>query len=277
MMRLSLKQTVCLILLSICVLAPGCRRKPATPLRIACHADLMPVVTLLGEEYRKDFGLPMLLTPYDEDGFPAEDSVNFDFLITDDLSLVERLRNDGTVSSTACFGYATPAMVFRRDDNLMISDFEDLAAVEQTLRMTVASDHGTLLQIVKAAFERNDIPLQGEDAKFQLQPFLTEEILSDGTRIRTTADTLLQQLRDNETDIVVVWDFAALEAVKGQPAGEFAVFEWPKDGRDTITIPVCLLQNCGEFSDCKVFIDFVNSKRGNELLRSCSLTPCDAQ
>ena len=269
-----MKKTLVVLLTLLCVPLVSCRKTPQ-PLRVACNNDLVPVVTLLGREYQKSFGVPVLPVLCDTDSFSTTDSVGCDFLLTVDLTLIERLLNDGTINTTTGFAYATPALVFRNEDNLPILTLPDFATLDRPLRMTIVSDNDTLSQIVKASFERNNIPLQGENAKIELQPFLLEEILSDGTRTRTSADTMLQQLRDKETDIVVLWDFAIAEAVSRQTDDAFVIVEWPKNGQDTITIPICLLQDCSKFSECKAFVNFVKSHRGHELLSSCFLTSCD--
>ena len=269
-----MKKTLTVLLILLCVSLGSCRKNPR-PLRVACHNDLVPVVTLLGREYQKSFGVSILPVPCDADSFSTTDSTNCDFLLTVDCTLVGRLLNDGTINTTTGFAYATPAMVFRQDDNLPILALTDLATLDRPLRMTIASDNDTLSQIVKASFERNNISLQGENAKITLQPFLLEEMLSDGTRIRTSADTMLQQLRDKETDVVVLWDFAVAEASSRQSDDAFVIVEWPKNEQNTITIPICLLQDCTGFFECKAFINFVKSNRGSELLSSCFLTSCD--
>jgi len=73
----------------------------------------------------------------------------------------------------------------------------------------------------------------------------------------------------------VLWDFAIAEAVSRQTDDAFVIVEWPKNGQDTITIPICLLQDCTGFSKCKAFINFIKSNHGRELLSSCFLTSCD--
>ena len=269
-----MKKTLIVLLILLCVSLVSCRKTPQ-PLRVACNNDFVPVVTLLGREYQKSFGVPVLPVPCDANSFSTSDSVGCDFLLTVDLTLIERLLKDGTINTTTGFAYATPVMVFRKEDNLPFLALTDLATLDRSLRMTIASDNDTLPQIVKTSFERNNIPLQGDNAKIELQPFLLEEILSDGTRIRTSADIMLQQLRDKETDIVVLWDFAVAEAVNRQTDDTFVIVEWPKNGQDTITIPICLLQDCTGFSECKVFLNFIKSNRGRELLSSCFLTSCD--
>ena len=270
-----MKKTIGILILIFAGLSlSGCGKKTPVPLRIACHDDIMPVVTLLGREYEKRFGLVVQPVHYDTDNFTVSPPVHFDLLITDDLKLVKRLESDGTINTMTGFGCATPAMVFRQEDHLAISGLDDLATLDRPVRMTVASEHATLSQIVKAELARNNVSWQGEDAKITMMPFLLEEIHSDGTRHRTTPETMLQQLRGKETDIVVFWDFVAAEAVEQAENGDsFVVVKWPPNAKDTITIPLCLLQDCTEFAGCKVFLDFVQSSRGRELLTSRSLSP----
>lgn len=272
-----MKKTICLLLILCCVSLFGCRKSPPPPLRVACHDDLMPVMTLLGREYRDKFGLAVEPLHYHADDFTSAEPINYDFLVTDDLALVKRLQDDGIINVTVGFAHATPVMVFRDEDKLAISSLEDLAKLDRSLRMTIASDGATLSQIVKAGFERNKIPLQGEEgAKIRQLPFSPEKIESDGTRGRTTPDDMLQRLRKKETDVVVFWDFVATETLdRREDAESFVVVKWPQNERDTITISLCLLSDCTEFSGCKVFVDFIKSNRGNELLSSCFLSPSD--
>ena len=270
-----MKTTLLLILLPIIILLSiGCQ-KPE-PLRIACSSDMLPVVTVLGREFQKHFGVPMSVMCYEQDAFAAEDSTHFDFVITDDLDLIDLLLEQGTISTITDIGYAMPAMVLRRSDNLPVLKLADLAAVDRPLRMTIASTNGTLPQIVKARFEQTGIPLQGGEAKIRLMRFLIREIRSDGTEQQTTPETMLQQLIDQETDIVVFWDFVAAGAMaKHADSGSFVTVAWPQEPSDTITIPLGLIKDCAGFSDCKVFVDFVKSRRGSELLQSCFLHPGD--
>ena len=206
----------------------------------------------------------------------GKSSENFDFIIMDDLDLAAQMLDDGTISTLTDFSYAMPVMVLRRDDNLPILKLADLAAINRPLRLTIAASGGTLPQIVKARFEQAGIPLQGEGAKIQLQPFLIREVRSDGTQQQTTPETTLQQLRNRETDIVIFWDFVAAEVIaKQNDSDAFVTATWPQEPSDTITIPLGLVKDCTNFSVCKVFLNFVKSRRGSELLQSHFLHPCD--
>ncbi len=254
----------------------GCRKNPPEPLHIACSDDMLPVAAALGEEFRQNFGVPVLATRCEPAEFTFGELTNYDLIITDDLALAERLVERGTISTTTGFAYATPAMVLRRGDHLPLLKLADLAAMKRPLRMTVASGNGTLSQIVKARLSQLNVPIQGEAAKIQLLPYLVEEIRSDGAKQRTTPDIMLQQLRDKETDIVVFWDFIAAGTIaKPENSDDFVTVAWPPEADDTITIPLCMVKDCSEFSGCRVFIDFVKSNRGCELLKSRSLVPSD--
>ena len=260
--------------LLVVMLPFGCQ-KPE-PLRIACSDDMLPVMKVLGREFRNNFGVPVLATPYEPGTLTFGESTPFDFLVTDDLDLLDLLTENGTISVATDFGCAMPVMVLRREDQLPILKLTDLVTVDRPLRMTIASTTGTLPHIVKTRFEQLGIPLHGDEANIQLLPFLIREISSDGTRNQTTPETMLQQLIDKETDIVVFWDFTAAGALaKHVDADAFVTVTWPQESSDTITIPLCLVKDCTGFSDCNVFIDFVKSQRGSELVQSCFLHPYD--
>ena len=275
-----MKTTFLTILLPI-VLVVGCGKKPE-PLRIACSDDLLPVVKALGREFRQNFGIPVITTVDVPDEFASgRSSGNFDFIITDDLDTVARLQENGTILRTMDVACVMPVLVLRRDDHLPVLKLTDLATVDlatldRPLRMTVASPGATLLQMVRSRFEQADIPFEGDDAKIQWVPFLVKEMRSDGTQRLTTADVTLQQLRDGETDIVVFWDFvAAATMMKQDDANDFVTVAWPAESSDTITIPLGMVRDCTDATRCGVFMDFVKSRRGTELLNSCFLHPSD--
>ena len=269
-----MKTTLLPLLLPVLLLSIGCQ-KPE-PLRISCSNDMLPVMTVLGREFQKHFGVPIITTTDDPNEFAAGKSISYDFVVSDDLELIESLAENGTISKMTDIGYAMPVMVLRRDDHLPVLKLADLAALDRPLRMTIASSGGTLPRIVTTRFEQAGIPLQGDEAKIQLLPFLLREIRSDGTQQQTTPDIMLQQLRGRETDIVVFWDFVAAEALaKQDDANAFVTVAWPQEASDMITIPLGLAKDCSNFTVCEVFIDFVKSRRGSELLQSCFLHPSD--
>jgi len=257
------------------LLPVGCQKKPE-PLRIVCSVDMLPVVKALGREFQTHFGVPVTATPYVSDELVMGKSTCYDFVITDDVDLVALLAKNGTISAITEIGYAIPVMVLRRNDHLPVLKLADLVTLDRPVRMTIATSGGTLPRIVMARFGQAGISLQGEEAKIQLLPFLISEIRSDGTQQATTAQTMLQQLRDRETDIVVFWDFVAAGAIAKQDDSDaFVTVTWPQDASDTITIPIGLVKDCTGFCACQVFVDFVKSRRGSELLQSCFLYPGD--
>ncbi|MCL2623258.1 MAG: substrate-binding domain-containing protein [Planctomycetaceae bacterium] len=266
-------KTTLLTLLSAIVLAVGCGKEPE-PLHIACSADLMPVVSELGREFKSNFGISVSATIVHSDDFTVEKPPAFDFILTDDLDLVAQLRERGTITMATNFACTMPVAVLRRSDRLPVLKLADLPAVDSPLRMTIASSGETLPRIVKARFGQIGLPFHGDGANIRLMPFLIREIRSDGTQQRTTAKEMLQQLTDQETDLAVFWDFVAADALANR-ADAFVTMTWPQESADTITIPLCLAKDCTKFSDCKVFIDFVKSRRGSELLQSCFLIPYD--
>ena len=270
-----MKPTLLSILLLTVMLLIGCRHK-LEPLHIACSDAMLPVVTTLGREFHKNFGVPVLTVRCEADAFAFEKLTNYDFVITDDLCLVDLLVEKGTISAVTDFSYAQPVMVFRRSDNLPVLKFADLATVDHPLRLTIASTCETLRQIITTRFTLTNIPLQGDEANIQLLPFLVREIRSDGTEQQTTPETMLQQLHDRKTDIVVFWDFVASRAIANHADSDaFVTIAWPQEATDTMTIPLCLVKDCNEYSNCQVFVNFIKSRRGNELLQSCFLQPCD--
>jgi len=269
-----LKTTLLSILLLV-VLVAGCGKKPE-PLRIACSVDILPVVTTLGHEFRQNFGIPASATVVESNEFDIHEPFPFDFIITDDLEIIARLQENGTIIKTMDVAYAMPTLVLRRSDHLPVLKLSDLTTLDRPLRMTIASPGATLPQIARARFEQANIPIEGDEAKIQLVPFLVKEIRSDGTQRRTTADATLQQLRDGETDIVVFWDFVATAAMmKQDDPNDFVTVAWPAESSDTITVPLGMVRDCTSVVQCGAFMDFVKSRRGTELLNSCFLHPSD--
>jgi hypothetical protein len=269
-----LKTTLLLFLLLIVPVA-GCRNHPE-PLRIACSADMLPVVTVLGREFRQNFGVSVTATVVEPGDFDIGTMPGFDFIITDDLATVARLRENGTVSRTVDIAYVQPVLVLRRSDTLPILNLADLAVMGRPVRMTIASSGATLPQIVRTRFGQINIPFEGEEAKIQLLPFLVKEILSDGTQRQTTPDAMFQQLRDGETDIVVFWDFVAMATeMKQDDSNNFVMIAWSPEPSDTVTLQLALAEDCTDLPTCEVFMNFVKSRRGSELLQSCFLHPCD--
>ena len=262
------------------VLPAGCGKKPE-PLRIACSADMLPVVTALGREFRNHFGVPVSATIVESNALDVDEPFPFDFIITDDLEIIARLRENGTIIKTTDVAYTTPVLVLRRGDHLPVLKLADLAtidlaAIDRPLRITIASPGATLPQIVVTRFGQADIPVEGDEAKIRLLPFLVKEMRSDGTQRRTTADMTLQQLRDGEMDIVVFWDFVAAATMMQQDdANDFVTVAWPPESSDTITIPLGMVRDCTNVTHCEVFMDFVKSRRGTELLHACFLHSSD--
>ena len=257
------------------ILMVGCGKKPE-PLRIACSADMVPVVTMLGREFRQNFGIPVSATVVESNELDITQPFPFDLIITDDLEVIARLREKGTIVRTMDVAYAMPVLVLRRSDHLPVLKLTDLATLDRSLRMTIASPGATLPQIARARFEKTNILIEGDEAKIQLQPFLVKEMRSDGTQRWTTADATLQQMRDGETDIVIFWDFVAAAAImKQNDANDFVTVAWPPESSDTITIPLGMVRDCTHVASCEVFMDFVKSRRGTELLNSCFLHPSD--
>ena len=268
-------KTTLLSFLILIVLVPGCGKKPE-PLRIACCADWLPVVTVLGREFRQNFGVTVLATIVGPDELDTGEPFKFDFILTDDLTMVARLQENGTIIRSMDVAYVMPMPVMRRSDNLPVLKLADLAAMNRPLRMTIASPGATLPQIVRTRFEQTNISVEGDGAKIQLLPFLVKEIRSDGTQRLTTPDVTLQQLRDRETDIVVFWDFVVVATIiKQDDANDFVTVAWPTESLDTVTIPLGLTRDCTDVACCGVFMDFVKSRRGTELLQSCFLHPSD--
>ena len=264
------------LILLLAVLVPISCGKKQEPLRIACSDDMLPVVKILGREFRANFGVPVLATRYEPGESAVAESTNFDFIVTDDLGLVDRLLEDGTISKKTDISCVMPVIVLRREDRLPVLKLADLAVIDRPLRMTIASSGGPLPTIVKSRFQQANIPLRGDEAKIQLLPFLIKEIRSDGTQQPTTPETMLQQLLVRETDMVVFWDFVAARAMANHTDSDaFVTISWPHESADTVTIPLCLDKDCTRFADCTVFIDFVKSQRGSELLQSCFLSPSD--
>jgi ABC-type molybdate transport system substrate-binding protein len=268
-------KTTLLSFLLLIMLIIGCR-KNSEPLRIACSADMLPVVTELGREFRKNFGVPVMTTVVGPSDFDFDTIPGFDFIITDDLATIARLRENGKVIRTIDIAYTLPILVLRRGDNLPVLKLADLAIIDRSVRMTIASSGATLPQIVRTRFEKSNISFEGGEAKIQLLPFLVKEILSDGTQRLTTPDVMLQQLRDGETDIVVFWDFVAMSTeMKQDDSNHFVTVAWPPEPSDTITLQLALVKDCTDLPTCEVFMNFVKSRRGYELLQSCFLHPCD--
>ena len=262
------------------VLMIGCGKNPE-PLRVACSADMLPVVTVLGREFRQNFGTPVSATIVESNELDIHEPFPFDFIITDDLEIVARLQEYGSIVRTVNVACTMPVLVLRRSDHLPVLKLADLAtvdlaAINRPLRMTIASSGATLPQIAKARFEQVNIPIEGDEAKIQLLPFLVKEMRSDGTQRLTTSDVTLQQLRDGETDIVVFWDFvAAATLMKQDDANDFVTVAWPAETSDTITIPLGIVRDCTSITQCEAFMNFVKSRRGTELLHSCFLHPGD--
>ena len=260
----------------------GCRPRPVQ-LRIACSADMLPVVSALGYEFRDNFGVLVAATIVDSDDFAVEDVPNFDFILTDDLDLVAQLLDNGMISRTTDFACALPTLALRRSDNLPVLKLADLTTIDRPLRMTIASPGATLPQIVAMRFEQAGIPLQGDGTNrysdqtmIQVLPFLVKEIRSDRTHRFTTPEMTLQQLADGKTDMVVFWDFAAADAIaKYDDADAFVTVTWPSESSDTITIPLGLVKDCTHLACCEAFMDFVKSRRGTELIQSCFLHSSD--
>ena len=262
------------------VLMAGCGKEPE-PLRIACSADMLPVATALGREFRNHFGVPVSATIVESHELDVNEPFPFDFILTDDLDTFAQLQKNGTIIRTMDIAYTMPTLVLRRKDHLPVLKLADLAtadlaALDRPLRMTIASSGATLPRIAVTRFAQAEIPLDGDAAKIQLLPFLVKEMRSDGTQRRTTQDMTLQQLRDGETDMVVFWDFvAAATMMKQDDANDFVTVAWPPESSDTITIPLGMVGECTSVARCEVFMDFVKSRRGTELLHSCFLHPGD--
>ena len=269
-----MKTTLLTLLISV-VLVASCGKKPE-PLRIACSADMEPVVTTLGREFRQNFGVPLSATIIESNEFDITKPFPFDFIITDDLEIIVRLQENGTTIRTMNVAYAMPVLVLRRNDHLPVLKLADLATLDRPLRVTIASPGTTLPQIARTRFEQTNISIEGDEAKIRLVPYLVKEMRSDGTQRLTTADVTLQQLRDGETDIVVFWDFVATAAIMKQgDANDFVTVTWPSELSDTITIPLGMVRDCTSVTHCGAFMDFVKSRRGTELLNSCFLHPSD--
>jgi len=253
----------------------GCGKNPE-PLRIACSADMLPVVTMLGHEFRQNFGVPVSATVVESNELDIHEPLQYDLIVTDDLELIARLREKGTIVRTMDVAYAMPVLVLRRSDHLPVLKLGDLANLDRPLRMTIASPGATLPQIVRTRFTQVNIPLEGDEAKIRLLPFLVKEMRSDGTQRRTTQDMTLQQLHDGETDMVVFWDFvAAATMMKQDDANDFVMINWPSESSDTIMIPLGIVRDCTSVAHCEVFMDFVKSRRGTELLHACFLHSSD--
>ena len=274
-------KTTLLSFLILIVLVVGCKKEPE-PLRIACSPDLLPVVAELGREFRNHFGVPVTATAVVPGDLDFPEPFPYDLIFIDDLEIVARFLDNGTIIRTTDVANTLPILVHRRHDNLPVLKLADLAAAidhaasERPLRLTIASSGATLPQIAETRFKQVGILLDGDEAIIRLLPYLIKEIRSDGTQRLTTADVTLQQLRDDETDFVVFWDFvAAATIMKQDDANDFVTIAWPPESSDTITIPLGMVRNCVNVARCTVFMDFVKSRRGTELLNSCFLHPDD--
>ena len=272
-----MKKTVCVVLMLLCTVFSGCRKTPPEPLRIACDDEMIPVLTALGREFRDNFGVNVTPVPFSEDQLLLQELTQFDFVITDNLSLVDRLLETGKISTTTAFAETAPVLIVRKSDKFPVLKIDDMKNLQgRPLRLTLATNNTTLHRIVMSKLEQFDLSPQSEGSQTVLVPFVVGEISSDGTQRRTTPTSMLQQLRDGETDVIACWDFVAGEALFNQPdADDFVVIDWPKDTDSTIAIPLCLIKDCKEYTRCGTFVDFVKSNRGQEILFSRFLAPAD--
>lgn len=273
-----MKKTICLFLVLSCVLLTSCRKSRPAPLRIACDDEMLPVATALGSEFQKAFGVEVKPTGFSAEQLATTELTQYDFMMTDDHNLVKHLIDFGTISSTTAFAETSPALVMRKSDGLSVLKVDDLFAPrERSLRLTIATKNATLHAIVASKLPIADpAPNDTNEPRIVLVPFIVGEISSDGSRQRTTPASMLQQLRDKETDVIVCWDFTAAEAVSKQPnTDDFVVVNWAKETDNTIAIPLCLIKDCRGYAGCKTFVDFVKSSRGREILQSNFLTPAN--
>jgi ABC-type molybdate transport system, periplasmic component len=237
---------------------------------------MLPVATALGREFRDAFGVPVIPDACSPEQLTIDELTQYDFMMTDDRKLIEKLTELGVISATTAFANTTPALIMRKSDNLAILKVDDLAVPrEQPLRLTLATRNTTLYDVVMPKLKQLGLSSE-KDTPLLLIPYFAEEISSDGTRQHTTPASMLQQLRDKETDIIVSWDFVAAEALsKQKDADDFVVVNWPKETGNTIMIPLCLTKDCREYTNCRVFVNFVKSNHGREILRSRFITPAD--
>ena len=171
-----------------------------------------------------------------------------DFFMPGDVSWIDLVETAGLVASEHTVCYFTPVILVRKGNPKNIKSLDDL--VKQGIRLGFGDPE--VIPIGKIAiriFEKNNIKM--------------EEVKKNLVFNSLTVNELGVQIKVGKVDAVIVWDAtAAYFADSGD------IVRIPKEKNIISTVAIALLRSSKHKELAREFMNFVTSKRGQEIFRT---------
>jgi molybdate transport system substrate-binding protein len=170
-----------------------------------------------------------------------------DLFMPGDVFYIDLLEPTDIIESKHTVCYFIPVMLVRKDNPKNIKDLEDL--VKPGIRLGLGDPEVCAIGRKSARiFEKNNIEM--------------EEVKKNLVFNSLTVDELGVQIKVGKVDAVIVWDSTAAYYVD---SGD--IVKIPRDNNIISTVAAALLRSSRHKKLARDFIDFVTSKRGQEIFR----------